>query len=81
MTFSSSFPTGHYPHYVSMYCLFLSLCFYVLFISISVYSQSKGKVDRPMMFIAELNKPDLRGEKRMELIESLRVALTNNPVR
>ena len=46
-----------------------------------VFIQIKGKVDRPEMFIQELNKQDLRGEKRMELIESLRVALTNNPVR
>ena len=43
--------------------------------------QPKGKVDSPEEFIYSMNGPDLRGEKRYELIASLRVALTNNPVR
>ena len=35
----------------------------------------------PDDFIAALNRPDLRSDNRYELVESLRVALTNNPVR
>ena len=50
---------------------------YVLFL----FSQPKGKVDSPEEFIYSMNGPELRGEKRYELIASLRVALTNNPVR
>ena len=41
----------------------------------------KGKVDSPESFIHLLSNHDLRGEKRYEMIASLRVALTNNPVR
>ena len=43
--------------------------------------QPKGQVDSPDEFIQTLNSPDLKGDKRYELIASLRVALTNNPVR
>ena len=43
--------------------------------------QVKGKVDSPESFIQLLNHHDLKGEKRYDLIASLRVALTNNPVR
>ncbi|KAI0214816.1 diaphanous related formin [Lamellibrachia satsuma] len=42
--------------------------------------QVKGKVDSPESFIHLLSNHDLRGEKRYEMIASLRVALTNNPV-
>ena len=44
-------------------------------------TQARGKADVPDDFIASLKRNDLRAETRAELVESLRVALTNNPVR
>ena len=44
-------------------------------------TQSRGVADVPDDFIAALKRNDIRAETRAELIESLRVALTNNPVR
>ena len=38
-------------------------------------------MDAPEEFISELNSPDLKGEKRYEVLASLRVALTNKTVR
>ncbi|ELU08897.1 hypothetical protein CAPTEDRAFT_225699 [Capitella teleta] len=42
--------------------------------------QVKGKVDQPDEFIQALNNPELRGDKRFELMTSLRVQLTNKTV-
>ncbi|XP_013399607.1 protein diaphanous homolog 2, partial [Lingula anatina] len=39
-----------------------------------------GKIDSPQDFVRELNEPSLRGDKRLRLLESLRVSLTSNPV-
>ena len=43
--------------------------------------QPKGKADNPEQFIAQLNNPELKLDKRHDLLASLRVALTNNTVR
>ena len=41
----------------------------------------QNRSDPTSFFIESLNNVDLKGEKRYELIASLRVALTNNTVR
>lgn len=40
-----------------------------------------GNLDTPASFVAELRNADLKGEKRLKVLESLRVSLTSNPVR
>ncbi|XP_078323555.1 protein diaphanous homolog 2-like isoform X6 [Crassostrea virginica] len=37
-------------------------------------------LDTPQNFVAELRNADLRGDKRLRVLESLRVSLTSNPV-
>ncbi|XP_052277098.1 protein diaphanous homolog 2-like isoform X5 [Dreissena polymorpha] len=39
-----------------------------------------GELDTPASFVAELRNADLKGEKRLRVLESLRVSLTSNPV-
>ena len=43
--------------------------------------QSHGKIDTVEGFIDELNRVNLKGEDKYLAVSSLRVALTNNPVR
>ena len=43
-------------------------------------AQPKGKTDSPQDFIHELYSNELRQEKRVQLLTSLKVALTSNPV-
>lgn len=40
-----------------------------------------GNLDTPASFVTELRNADLKGEKRLKVLESLRVSLTSNPVR
>jgi len=42
--------------------------------------QPKGQIDTPEEFVEALNSGDVRGDKRYDVITSLRVALTNNTV-
>ncbi|CAH1777867.1 unnamed protein product, partial [Owenia fusiformis] len=42
--------------------------------------QRSGKIDSPQEFIHNLNGFELKGEKRLRLLESLRVSLTSNTV-
>ncbi|XP_053399361.1 protein diaphanous homolog 2-like isoform X3 [Mercenaria mercenaria] len=39
-----------------------------------------GELDSPGSFVTELRNADLKGEKRLKVLESLRVSLTSNPV-
>ncbi|XP_060063333.1 protein diaphanous homolog 2-like [Ylistrum balloti] len=39
-----------------------------------------GDLDSPGSFVTELRNADLKGEKRLRVLESLRVSLTSNPV-
>ena len=41
----------------------------------------QGELDSPGSFISELRNADLKGDKRLRVLESLRVSLTSNPVR
>jgi len=41
----------------------------------------QGELDSPGSFVTELRNADLKGEKRLKVLESLRVSLTSNPVR
>ena len=43
--------------------------------------QKSGELDSPSSFVTELRNADLKGEKRLKVLESLRVSLTSNPVR
>ena len=43
--------------------------------------QKSGELDSPDSFVTELRNADLKGEKRLKVLESLRVSLTSNPVR
>ncbi|ESO99100.1 hypothetical protein LOTGIDRAFT_142208 [Lottia gigantea] len=45
-----------------------------------LFFQPKGDTDTPQDFINELSNADLKGEKRLRVLESLRVSLTSNPV-
>ncbi|KAL3878570.1 hypothetical protein ACJMK2_030907 [Sinanodonta woodiana] len=45
-----------------------------------VPAKKSGELDSPQSFVAELRNPDLKGEKRLRVLESLRVSLTSNPV-
>ena len=40
-----------------------------------------GELDSPQSFVMELRNPDLKGERRLRVLESLRVSLTSKPVR
>ena len=60
---------------INALCHSSSLAFFL------VWFQPKGKIDGPTEFTEALNHSDLKPDKRFELITSLRVALTNNPVR
>ena len=46
----------------------------------SVKIVGPGNLDTPASFVTELRNPDLKGEKRLKVLESLRVSLTSNPV-
>lgn len=51
-------------------------------IVVSIWLQPTKRADNVDDFIEALNmKSDLKGEKRYETVLSLRIALTNNPVR
>lgn len=50
-------------------------------ISIVCYILQQGELDSPANFVTELRNADLKGEKRLRVLESLRVSLTSNPVR
>ncbi|KAL8577404.1 hypothetical protein ACOMHN_060226 [Nucella lapillus] len=39
-----------------------------------------GELDSPQAFVTELRNPDLKGERRLRVLESLRVSLTSKPV-
>ncbi|XP_041359687.1 protein diaphanous homolog 2-like isoform X2 [Gigantopelta aegis] len=40
----------------------------------------RGELDGPEAFVMELANADLKGDKRLRILESLRVSLTSNPV-
>jgi len=44
------------------------------------YLKAKAKIDIPEKFLMALNNSELCGDRRCELISTLRVALTSNPV-
>ncbi|XP_063413071.1 protein diaphanous homolog 2-like isoform X2 [Mytilus trossulus] len=46
----------------------------------SVKIVGPGNLDTPASFHAELRNPEVKGDKRLKLLESLRVSLTSNPV-
>ncbi|XP_052796473.1 protein diaphanous homolog 2-like isoform X5 [Mya arenaria] len=41
---------------------------------------TSGTLDSPSSFVTELRNADLKGEKRLRVLESLRVSLTSNPI-
>lgn len=51
----------------------------MLFMQVRAPKKS-GELDSPDSFVQELRNADLKGERRLKVLESLRVSLTSNPV-
>ncbi|XP_061165024.1 protein diaphanous homolog 2-like isoform X2 [Saccostrea echinata] len=52
----------------------------MLAMQVTAVKAKQRDLDTPQNFVAELRNADLKGEKRLRVLESLRVSLTSNPV-